>query len=111
MCALACLAEFPIASMPFDLVKRLFVIKDYNPEGLYVVKFCKNGEWCPITIDDFFPCKPFGGPIYSSGHGPELWVLMLEKAYAKIHGSYDSLRGGHCHEAFSDLTGFPTERF
>jgi hypothetical protein len=33
---------------------------------------------------------------------------FLEKAYAKIHGSYKAISGGHIAEAFLDLTGAPT---
>ena len=36
-----------------------------------------------------------GGPIFSTTSENELWVLILEKAYAKVHGSYLSLRGGY----------------
>ena len=34
--------------------------------------------------------------------------MILEKAYAKIHGSYFLLKGGFVHEALLDLTGCPT---
>jgi len=73
------------------------------------MKICKNGEWVFVTIDDLFPCYPLATPIFSSSHGNELWVLLLEKAYAKLHGSYFALRNGYPHEAFLDLTGCPTE--
>jgi hypothetical protein len=33
--------------------------------------------------------------------------MLLEKAYAKIHGNYQILKGGLVHEAIYDLTGCP----
>ena len=102
MCAIASLAERP------RLVERLFITKQANEEGFYQIKFCKGGEWVRLTVDDYFPCFPKEGPIYSRSHGNELWVLLLEKAYAKLHGSYTLLRGGWAHEGMMDLTGCPT---
>lgn len=103
MCALSSLSERP------DLVKRLFLTKQVNPEGIYKVRFCKGGIWVTVTIDDFFPCFPQSTPIFSRSQGNELWVLLLEKAYAKLHGSYGLLRGGWACEGMIDLTGCPTE--
>lgn len=102
MCALACIAERP------SLIERLFVTKEYNPLGAYRLKLCKNGEWVTVTVDDYFPCYPLGTPIFSRNHGNEMWALLLEKAYAKLHGNYFCLRGGFAHEALADLTGCPT---
>lgn len=59
MSALASLAERP------KLVENLIITKEKNKEGVYRVKICKNGNWIEVTIDDFFPCNPFGGPIFS----------------------------------------------
>lgn len=102
MCALASLAERP------ELVERLFITKESSPQGFYQVRFCKSGEWVRVTIDDYFPCFPKDNPIFSRSHGNELWVLLLEKAYAKLHGSYSLLRGGWAAEGMMDLTGCPT---
>lgn len=46
--------------------------------------------------------------MFSKAHCNELWVLILEKAYAKLHGNYFMLRGGFANEALIDLTGCPT---
>ena len=35
----------------------------------------------------------------------ETWVPLVEKAYAKLHGDYQSLVGGYSGEAIEDLTG------
>lgn len=103
MCALASLAEQP------DLVRRLFVTKTSNTAGMYRVRLWKDGEPITITVDDYFPCFPQGLPVFSRSHGNELWVLLLEKVFAKINGSYMLLRGGWAFEGMSDLTGCPTE--
>ena len=100
--ALATLAERPA------LIERLFITKEVSPFGIYKVKICKNGEWTTVTIDDLFPCYPEGGPLFSRGHGNELWVLLMEKAYAKLHGNYLQLKNGFTNEALIDLTGCPS---
>ena len=100
--ALAIMAERPA------LIERLFLTRHVNDIGIYRVKLCKNGEWQIVTIDDLFPCYPKGEPLFSSCLSNDLWVLILEKAYAKLHGGYYQLRNGFVNEALLDLTGCPS---
>ena len=52
---------------------------------------CQNCDWVPVFVDNQFPCGPECKPIFAQGHDPnELWPLLIEKAYAKLHGSYEA---------------------
>jgi len=110
LCAFSALAEFP------EEVKRIFCLpgerapQGVNDAGVYDLQLCLNGTWHRVRIDDYFPCKYNGDTIYARAHGPELWVLLLEKAFAKTCGDYNSLRSGWAYEALMDLTGAPTTK-
>ena len=41
----------------------------------------------------------------------ELWPMLIEKAYAKMYGSYPSIDGGLVDEALADLTNGAPYRF
>ena len=62
-----------------------------------------------MALDDYIPCGDNGGPIFSKNSDNELWVLLIEKAYAKIYGNYKKIISGMPGEAISDLTGAPYE--
>lgn len=100
--AVAAVSENP------KLIERLFITKEVNDEGVYKIRINKCGKWQVVTVDDYVPCLPGGGPIFAKGNGSELWVILLEKAYAKIHGNYMTLEGGSTVQALRDLTGCPT---
>lgn len=87
-------------------IRRIFASNQVSAEGIYAVKLTKNGERNVVHIDDHFPCKN-GGTVFSSAHGNELWVLIMEKAWAKLHKCYHRIIGGQCHETFRDVTGAP----
>jgi len=96
--AIACL------SAREDKVKALFTYSD-PAKGLYIVRFYKNGVFQDVTIDDFFPTKYHQCAFASSGKRGEVWVQVLEKAYAKLHGSFDAIEGGFVNDALVDMTG------
>eukprot|EP00455_Lapot_gusevi_P015017 TRINITY_DN17575_c0_g1_i1.p1 TRINITY_DN17575_c0_g1~~TRINITY_DN17575_c0_g1_i1.p1 ORF type:complete len:330 (-),score=56.75 TRINITY_DN17575_c0_g1_i1:53-1042(-) len=45
-------------------------------------------------------------PAFAKSAQPqELWVMILEKAFAKLHSSYEAIEGGFVDQALADLTG------
>jgi len=97
-----------VAQLP-SLIERVFINQEYNYEGVHKIKLCLGGEWEEILIDDIIPCYPLGGPIFSHNNlKHELWLPLLEKAFAKVHGSYRGLLTGFIPDALLNLTGFPT---
>ena len=96
-----------LASSPLSLVEDLFGsgIDDFKKYGVYTCRFYKNGQWVDVICDTRIPCID-KKPIYSSSRDPnEVFVQFLEKAYAKLHGTYESLNRGSIAEALVDLTG------
>lgn len=66
------------------------------------------GFWVTMVIDSYFPCFPEGNAIFgSSKNVNEMWVLLIEKAFAKMYGRYGRLKTGKPNESLYDLTGYP----
>jgi calpain-15 len=84
---LGALAEFE------DRIRQLFVNTEANKEGVYGIIMTKNGEKQMIVVDDLIPSMD-NETVFSHANGPELWVILLEKAWAKLHGSYERIIGG-----------------
>jgi calpain-15 len=102
--ALTVMAENP------RLIERLFESEVYNEQGCYAIWLCINGEWKQYIVDDNIPCiNGTSMPAFTRANGSELWVLLLEKAYAKAFASYENIEAGLAAEALRDLTGAPGE--
>lgn len=66
-----------------------------------------------VVVDDLFPFNTAKNDwaFSRTSAGKEIWVLLLEKAWAKVFGSYQRIEGGTCDEALHPLTGCPTKNF
>lgn len=103
LCCFAAYAEFP----PF--VKSAFPGGErISPVGSYQVKLFKEGQEELIQLDDYIPVNMFtNGPVFSrSTSGLDLWVCLLEKAFAKYNGSYGAISTGKPFEGLLDLSGW-----
>lgn len=92
------------------LFKRLLRDPERTAEnlrrGFCTFMLYKFGRWAEVTVDTLLPCNADDKPIFAHCRDPnELWVPLLEKAYAKLHGSYEALDGGSVTAALVDLSG------
>jgi hypothetical protein len=115
-----------------DLMEKVCVKRDEEC-GVYGFVFQRDGEWVPCVVDDNLYLNEtdfdFYGDVYDSTgkrarkhrkekqtgsdavyfarceDQNETWLPILEKAYAKVHGDYESINGGWPGEAVEDMTG------
>lgn len=94
-----------IASHP-QLVKVLLV-EDFGQHGLYAVKLCDWAGWRAVVVDDRLPCdaRTRRQLFAHSDSGSEFWAALFEKAWAKLHGSYQAIEGGDTADTIAYLTG------
>jgi len=83
--------------------KELIVCRDVDA-GVYGVRFFKDGQWIYEILDDLLPTSS-QGPALCSSCGDQDWPALLEKAYAKVHGSYETVARGLEENALEDLLG------
>ena len=121
------------------MIHQLLPHVEFNEFGCYEVRFCLDGTYSSVLVDSLLPSLPIQTkqshhipkrakfntsilddnapnlaldvayrPVFASSNVS--WPAIIEKAYAKVHGSYTRLNGGFISEALYDLTGAPIER-
>ncbi len=87
-------------------IKDNFLTQEVNSSGCYALKFIVDGQRRTIVVDDYFPFTYTKGgkevfAFAKSKKGEnELWVQLIEKAWAKLCGSYETAEMGTTGEFF-----------
>lgn len=112
------LSAVAVISERRDLIERIVKCKSLSNCGKHLFSFFFDGEWRDVVVDNYLPVRIETNKkvssetfmlAFSRASQSQLWVPLLEKAYAKLHGSYQAISGGYIHEALLDLTGAPCE--
>jgi hypothetical protein len=106
MASLSALAEYP------TMIKDIFLTKVKNKAGIHAVTFYIRGKPWVVDVDDsmlfMWPNvrKPKLKMAQPSKTG-EMWAPIIEKAWAKVKGSYQNADGGLIENGLRALTGSP----
>ena len=83
----------------------------YKDKGFFVLKFYRDDplsddDWAVVLVDDRIPCDASGLAAFCRNQDPSVyWAMIVEKAYAKLSGSYEAMQGGTVVQGLEDLTG------
>ena len=86
----AALAENP------ERIKSIISNNNYSKSGIFEFKFWIKAEPVSVVIDDLLPIDPKGDIVNARPSDSNFgwWLVLLEKAYAKININYANLNGG-----------------
>ena len=94
------LCKFP------NKLKSMFKQSSKNEKGFYEIEFYIDGKKQIVVIDDYLPVSKVNKQlIYAKSVKKQIYVMLLEKAWAKINGGYINIIGGKTYEALEILTG------
>lgn len=90
----------------------MFVTTEKNSAGIYAFRFFIRGKPWIVTVDDYFlfyttttgARQPYFARI---GQNEQFWGMLLEKAWAKVKGSYTMADGGFVENGLRSLVGSP----
>ena len=78
-----------------SLIYQLFNILNISGNGYYKIYLKINDEISINYVDDYFPYNiRKNKPVFCKSYNNEIWVMLLEKAWAKIKGSYFKIDNG-----------------
>ena len=78
----------------------------------FIVNFFIDGKWKIVKVKDSFPCfKDTNELVGVKPKENELFMMILEKAWAQINGGYDQIEGGNTKNIFELFFGSRCKNF
>ncbi|OBS80553.1 hypothetical protein A6R68_21244 [Neotoma lepida] len=89
-------------------LQKILMNQSYSHQyaGIFRFRFWQCGQWVEVVVDDRLPVigKNFLF-VHPRRGNQEFWPCLMEKAYAKLLGSYSQIHYGYLPDALVDLTG------
>lgn len=103
LAALAAMTEFP------GLINQNFKLGGKRSQnGYYEILFFIDEEWQIVIVDDFIPVlEGQSYPTFCRSNRNVIWMMLLEKAWAKINGGFSNIIAGKACWPLHITTGFP----
>ena len=104
------IATMSTVAMYPSLIKKMFITKEINKAGIYLLEYHIRGKPWVITVDDTIlyndeRLKP-EHIDYNPNH-PSLWGVLLEKAWSKIDANFLNSEAGFTFQTMRAMLGCP----
>ena len=99
------LASFAACAEKPARIWNMFDIKTYNAAGIYSLRMYDMGVPISVVIDDWLPISGTQNLFVKVNPQKEVWPLLIEKAFSKIHGNYLAIEGGWMIDAGNTFMG------
>ena len=105
-----------MAQLEYDYrLRGTILTDDVNDKGVFGMQAYVMGTPFDLVVDDIIPFSNFGTlriPVFTQqADDNSLYAMLLEKAWAKVNGFYESTVGGSTDEFFDFVSAVPTEYF
>ena len=88
------------------IIKKIFKQSSKNENGFYEIILYIDGIRQIVIVDDYIPAyKSNKKPCFAEPNENEIWVILIEKAWAKINGGYANIISGLASDSLEFLTG------
>ena len=100
----AAVAEYP------QRLKKIFLLKKINKAGIFALEFIIDGRPKRIIVDEYIPYSSSSKspPFSCLPKSRNIWMIVIEKAWAKYLQSYHNTIAGYPNYVFTILTGAPS---